>query len=126
MIALAYQDAARLWDGLVSPRAAPVLGMAILLALLSVGTLQWGHYRMARLVAAGQVVVLLAGWALAQWPYILYPDMTLHNAAAPTATIQVLLLTVPFGLALVLPSLWSLFTVFKGRNPAASTDESVK
>jgi cytochrome d ubiquinol oxidase subunit II len=63
--------------------------------------------------------MLLTGWALAQWPYVVYPDLTLTATAAPAATLTVLLVTLPFGLALLIPSLAFLFAVFKGRNPAA-------
>jgi cytochrome d ubiquinol oxidase subunit II len=125
VIGLAYVDAPRLWDGLTSLRAGPVIAVAILLALLSVGALQRGRYRVARVIAGAQVVVLLAGWALAQWPYIVYPDVTLHNAAAPAPTLRALLITVPPGLAVVLPSLWLLFAVFKGRNPATGADDQI-
>jgi cytochrome bd ubiquinol oxidase subunit II len=125
VLGLAYAEAPRLWEALVTLRAAPVLGSALVLAVLSGISLLWGHYRIARVIAAGQVVLLLAGWALAQWPYLIYPDLTLHDAAAPQATLRALLITLPFGLGLVLPSLWFLFAVFKGRNPAPATAHRV-
>jgi cytochrome bd-type quinol oxidase subunit 2 len=53
-----------------------------------------------------------------------YPDVILHDAAAPPATLNMLLLTLPPGLGPVLPSLWLLFTVFKGRNPAQYPDRT--
>jgi cytochrome d ubiquinol oxidase subunit II len=74
-------------------------------------------YRRARTFALGAVVLPLSAWALAQWPYIIYPDVTLVGAAAPAATLTFLLATVPFGMGLVLPSLWLLFAVFRGRGP---------
>jgi cytochrome d ubiquinol oxidase subunit II len=117
-LALAYANAPRLWEGLVTPRAAPVLVSALVLAAISGRALFGGRYQVARVVAAAQVVVLLAGWALAQWPYLIYPDLTLHAAAAPDPTLRLILIFLPPGLALVLPSLWLLFAVFKGRNPA--------
>jgi len=76
------------------------------------------RYRAARLLGAGQVVLLLVGWALAQWPYIVFPDVTVTGAAAPPATLGFVLWTLVPGLGLLLPSLWLLFAVFKGRNPA--------
>jgi cytochrome d ubiquinol oxidase subunit II len=66
---------------------------------------------------------LLLGWALAQRPYIIYPDITYFQSAAPDATLRFVLLSLPVGLALLLPSLWFLFAVFKGRNPAALIPE---
>jgi cytochrome d ubiquinol oxidase subunit II len=118
VLGLAYTNAPRLWEGLVTPRAAPFLLAALALAVLSALALLRERYVVARAVAAAQVVLLLAGWALAQWPYIVYPDVTLQSAAAPPATLRLLLITLPPGLAMVLPSLWLLFAVFKGRNPA--------
>ena len=41
------------------------------------------------------------------------------EGAAPPATLQFLLWTVPPGALLLVPSLLFLFRVFKGRNPAA-------
>jgi cytochrome d ubiquinol oxidase subunit II len=57
-------------------------------------------------------VLLLAAWAL-QWPYIIYPDVSLHTTAAPPATLVFVLATLPLGMGLVLPSLWLLFSVFR-------------
>jgi cytochrome d ubiquinol oxidase subunit II len=115
---LAYADAPRLWQGLLAPRALPALVSGALLALVS-GVAVWqGLYQLGRLAAAAQVALLLGGWALAQWPYLIYPDLTLHNSAAPAATLGFFLATVPPGLALILPSLWYLFAVFKGHNAA--------
>ena len=75
--------------------------------------------RLARLAVAAQVVCVL--WALAggQWPYLVPPDLTIQNSAAPGATLTALLVVVAAGMALILPSLWFLFRVFKARNPAA-------
>ncbi len=71
------------------------------------------RYRLAPIFAAGEIVLLLAGWAMAHRPYLIYPDVTLADAAGPPETIRFLLWTLPFGLALLLPSLWMLFHVFK-------------
>jgi cytochrome d ubiquinol oxidase subunit II len=67
-----------------------------------------------------EVVMLLWGWALAQWPYIIYPDLTIDASSAPDATLGFLLATAPFGALLLIPSLWLLFSVFKGHNPEAA------
>jgi cytochrome d ubiquinol oxidase subunit II len=116
---LTYAEAPRLWDGLTSVRAGPAVVIGILLAPASGFALWRGRFGWARVLAAAQVCMLLVGWALAQWPYLVYPDLTLAASAAPAATLAVLLMTLPFGLALLIPSLALLFVVFKGRNPAA-------
>lgn len=116
---LAATEAPRLWQGLTGPRAFPIVVAGVLLAPASALAMWQRRLVVARALAVGQVILLLFGWALAQWPYLIYPDVTLAGAAAPPATLGLVLWTLPFGLALLLPSLWFLFAVFKGRNPAA-------
>ena len=116
---LAHLEAPRLWEALTGPQAGPVVGIGILLAPSSAAALWQRRYGLARTLAVGQVVLLLAGWALAQWPYLIYPDLSLYGAAAPTATLRLVVVTLPFGVGLLLPSLWLLFAIFKGRNPTA-------
>ncbi|MDQ3700521.1 MAG: cytochrome d ubiquinol oxidase subunit II [Chloroflexota bacterium] len=120
-IAVAAVDAPRLWGRLTAAPAAGALLAGALLAPASGAAMWRRRYAIARVLAVGQVVVLLSGWALAQWPYIIYPDVTLHGAAAPVASLRAVALTLPFGLGLLLPSLWLLFAVFKGRNPAPAS-----
>jgi cytochrome bd ubiquinol oxidase subunit II len=121
---LTYVEAPHLWEGLTSfPSALPVLGGMVLAPASAVG-LWTRHFGWARICAAGQVVLLLAGWALAQWPYVIYPDVRLFESAAPAATLRALLVTLPFGLGLLLPSLALLFLVFKGQNPAADAPKN--
>ena len=79
--------------------------------------------RVARLLAAAQVTLILVGWGLAQRPYIVAPDLTLVAAAAPPRTLALLLITLGAGSALLFPSLYWLIRVFK-RGPAfAPLDE---
>ncbi len=119
---LTYVEAPRLWTGLTSLRAAPVVAGGILLAPLS-ALAMWRHrFATARALAVGQVILLVVGWALAQWPYIIYPDVTVIDSAAPAPTLRFVLWTLVPGMGLLLPSLWLLFVVFKGRNPASAPD----
>ena len=66
-------------------------------------------------IGTSKVACLVAGWGLAQYPYLIFPDLTLYDAAAPEPMLRFVLFTLPLGLALLLPSLWLLFRVFKGR-----------
>ena len=75
--------------------------------------------RLARFAVAAQVVFVLWAWAVGQWPYLAPPDLTIQGSAAPKATLTALLVVIAAGMALLLPSLWFLFRVFKARNPAA-------
>ena len=67
------------------------------------------------MAAIAQVSFLLLGWGLAQYPYLIYPDVKLHDVAAPEATLRFVLYSLPVGAAFLLPSLWFLFDVFKSR-----------
>jgi cytochrome d ubiquinol oxidase subunit II len=118
-IPLLYLEARHLWEGLISLRAAPVITIGVAAALLSGWALLTRRFRLARLATVAQVIFLLLGWGLAQRPYLIYPDLTLSEAAAPAATLKFVLYSLPFGMGLLLPSLWLLFRVFKGQQPHA-------
>ncbi len=105
--------APHLWKGLFEGRALPVLLAGIAAALLAGWWLRRRAYRKARAAAVVQIAAQLAGWLLAQYPYIVYPDISLSAAAAPPATLRFFLATLPIGLLILLPSLWLLFRVFK-------------
>jgi cytochrome d ubiquinol oxidase subunit II len=111
-----YAEAPHLWTGLTRVPSVLFVAGGIALAPASAIGLWTRHFGWARVCAAGQVVLLLAGWALAQWPYVIYPDVRLFESAAPAATLKALLITLPFGLAMLVPSLVLLFTVFKGQD----------
>ncbi|MGH2355495.1 MAG: cytochrome d ubiquinol oxidase subunit II [Chloroflexota bacterium] len=122
VLVLTSTEAPRLWSRLTGGPAGLAVVGGVLLAPASAWAMWRRHFHWARVLGVGQVVLLLTGWALAQWPYIIYPDVDLRRAAAPDATLRAVVWTLPFGLGLLVPSLWFLFAVFKGRNPAP-TDE---
>lgn len=84
-------------------------------ALAAFGFLWLERYEFARLSAAAQVVLIVWGWALAQYPYAIRPHLTLADAAAPR-NVQVLLLQVlGVGAVILIPSLVYLFGIFGPR-----------
>ena len=95
------------------PRCWPVLAAGIACFAASAWAVFGRRYRLSRIFAAGEIVLLLLGWGLAQRPYLAYPAITLREAAAPAPTIAFLLATLPFGALLLIPSLQLLFRVFK-------------
>ncbi len=111
--------APHLWHGLWSPRALPVLAGGGGAALLSGLALLRRWYPVARAAAVAQVGCLLLGWGLAQYPYLIYPDLRIQEARAEDSALRFILWTLPPGLCLLLPSLWLLFRVFK-RAPQAN------
>jgi cytochrome bd ubiquinol oxidase subunit II len=78
------------------------------------------RYRMARLAAGAQVSVLLGGWAWAQAPWLVPPDLSLANSAAPPITLRLTLIGLAIGSAVLAPSLWYLFRLFKGQRSAVA------
>jgi cytochrome d ubiquinol oxidase subunit II len=74
------------------------------------------RYGWARLCAAAQVTLILSGWALAQFPYLVQPDIAIESAAAPRLTLELLLGALAAGAIVLFPSLYYLFWIFKGRN----------
>jgi cytochrome bd ubiquinol oxidase subunit II len=88
-------------------------------ALGAFGALWRRKYGLARLCAAGQVTLILWGWALAQFPYLVEPNIMIQSAAAPPATLRLLLLALGAGALILFPSFYYLFRVFKGQTAFA-------
>lgn len=84
---------------------------AVAVAVLA--ALWFRKYRLARIGVGMQVLCIVGGWALAQYPYILPPDLTVTGAAAPDRTLRLVLIVLVAGGAILLPSLLYLFRVFK-------------
>jgi len=72
------------------------------------------RFRMARFCAAAQVTLILWGWGAAQYPYLIAPDVTIYNSAAPAITLRLVWWALLAGSALLFPSFYYLFRVFKG------------
>ncbi len=113
-VPLMYFAARHLWDRFLTVRCLPIALLGVVSALVSGGALLYRRYVLARASAIAQVVFLLVGWALAQYPYLVYPDLTLESARPDPTTMKFILQTLPVGGALLVPSLWLLFRVFKG------------
>jgi cytochrome bd ubiquinol oxidase subunit II len=78
-------------------------------------TLWRRKFRVARLFAAGQVTLILWGWGVAQFPYLVEPDITIQSAAAPAETLRLLLVALGAGVLVLFPSFYYLFRVFKAQ-----------
>ena len=84
-----------------------------MVAVATLGALWTRRYRLARAAAAVQVSLIMWGWAGSQYPYVIPPDLTIADAAAPAATLHLVLLALGLGAAVLVPSLAYLFRVFK-------------
>jgi cytochrome d ubiquinol oxidase subunit II len=76
------------------------------------------RFRMARVAVAVQVTLILWGWALGQYPFMLPPTLTIEGAAAPDRTLNLTLWALALGAMVLFPSLAYLFRIFKGRPEA--------
>ena len=79
------------------------------------------NVRIARLAAAAQVSLILWGWVLAQYPFIIPTTLSIRQASAPHVTLTLLLVGLGGGALVLIPSLRYLLRTFAG-HAAESTD----
>jgi cytochrome d ubiquinol oxidase subunit II len=113
-LAVAHSDAPQLYGGLTSGAGlACVIGSGI--AGVITLWLEWrARFEVARYTAAAAVAAIVAGWALAQQPYMLPPELTVRDAAAPDTTLAALVIAAALGMALLVPALVWLFRLTLG------------
>jgi cytochrome d ubiquinol oxidase subunit II len=122
---LAYRGAALLSDRLAGDWWALPLQIATgTCAIGAIVSLWRRRFVLARTLAVAQVTLILLGYGAALFPCIIVPQFTIENAAAPARTHQLVLAALAAGAIILLPSLWYLYRVFKGRRVFALTDEA--
>ena len=111
---LARAEAPLVWSGLTEGDLAMVFRVgATVAALGAIASLWRRRYRVARIAAVVEVSLIVWGWALGEFPYLVPPDLTVMNSAAPSATLRLLAVALLVGLAVLIPSLRYLFKIFK-------------
>ena len=115
---LAWRQSPLLWSELTG-RGVWLLLIALINGPIAAFAVWRRSPRVARIAVAAQIVFVLWAWAIGQWPALVPPDFTIHGSAAVETTLRALTITIAVGMAVLAPSLWLLFRVFKGRNPAA-------
>jgi cytochrome d ubiquinol oxidase subunit II len=119
---LTRSEAPQIWSGMIDREVWTLVPVAVVLSVMS-GWAVWSRrYQIARIAAVGAVAVLIGGWALAQYPYLIVPDITYDNAAASDPMLKVSLIVFAVGSLFLVPSLLLLFALFKGKNPAVTGD----
>ncbi len=83
-------------------------------ALWAIWTLWNRQFRLARILVPIQVTLIVFGWGLAQYPYLVTPNLTFSNTAAPDAVLRPMLIVLGVGGVLLIPAFWYLYAVFKG------------
>jgi cytochrome d ubiquinol oxidase subunit II len=118
-LALARFCAPAVFATLLKPQALFCVGVAMLVGLALLVSLWTRRLHAARVLVAVETTAILAGWYAGQAPYLIAGHATIYSAAGPSATLAAFLWISAIGALFLIPSLWLLFAIFKGRNPAA-------
>lgn len=111
---LSKTGAPRIWSGLTTRVWTwPLMWLTSGLALTALYCLWTRRYEIARFCAAGQVVLIIWGWAFAQFPVLVEPSLTIYNSSAPSISLRLLAGTLAIGMAVLLPSMGYLMFTFK-------------
>ena len=105
-----HADARYVYDGLTGD-GLPLVIVSLLCGAAVLVLLRRGARRGARPLAVGAVAAVIAGWAVAQHPYLLPQTLTIDQAAAPDATLTSVLIVFGVAVVLVVPSIALLFTL---------------
>ncbi|HWJ43541.1 MAG TPA: cytochrome d ubiquinol oxidase subunit II [Solirubrobacterales bacterium] len=89
----------------------PLVILSLLCGAAAIVVLVRGGRRPLRPLAGGAFVAVIWGWAVAQFPYLLPTGLRIDQAAAPDATLTVVLIVFGIAAVLVLPSLFLLYTL---------------
>jgi cytochrome d ubiquinol oxidase subunit II len=113
---LAGEGAPEVRHGLaVGPIALPFQLVTGLAAVAALGALWRRRWALARLAAMAQVGLVVLGWGLAQFPYVVVPDLTFTAAAAPDSVLLPVTIALGAGSVVLVPAFWYLYRVFKAR-----------
>lgn len=105
-------DAPLLWDGFQRRSGALVAG-SVVAGLATIVSLVSRWYRAAVFAACAAVTAVIWGWALAQYPWLVPPTITIEEAKAPDRVLWFLIATAACGALLLVPALGYLMWLFK-------------
>lgn len=111
---IAGGSAREIRDGLLRVPCAWAIELGAAIAALVAFQALWSrNYIRARIAAAAQVSLIVIGWGVAQYPYLIRPNLTIFNSASPTNVLSALVIALAVGAVVLIPSLIVLFLVFK-------------
>jgi cytochrome d ubiquinol oxidase subunit II len=113
-------DAPLLFEGLTG-RAAPVVALSVVAGVAAIWLLATRRFVPARATSALAVTAILVGWAVAQYPYLLLPEVTIEEAARGRPTLVAMLVALVGGTVVLLPALVYLYVLFQ-RSPTRPAD----
>jgi cytochrome bd ubiquinol oxidase subunit II len=105
-----HSDAPHVFDGLTS-KALPLAALSVVCGVAALVLLARDAARGARVLAAAAVTSVIVAWGVAQWPYLLPESLTVQDAAAPSGTLDVLVVAVVLAVLIVVPGFVLLFTL---------------
>ena len=105
-----HSEARYVFDRLTS-QGLPLVIVSLLCGAALLVVLLRGRRRPLRPLAAGAVITVIWGWAVAQFPYLLPTTLRIDQAAAPDPTMTTIFIVFAVAAALVLPSLGLLYTL---------------
>jgi cytochrome d ubiquinol oxidase subunit II len=114
-----HNDAPAVAHGLAD-RALPLVIVSGVGGLASLALLYLGHFLSARITAALAVAAVLWAWAVAQYPHLLDPGLTISQAAATDSVLKAVLISLGVGALILVPSLSWLYLLFQRNAPADS------
>jgi cytochrome bd ubiquinol oxidase subunit II len=111
-LAVSQFEAAHVAGSLLARSALAFQAATALAALTAIWALWTRRWAVARIAAAAQASLILWGWVIVQYPFVIPPSLTLRAAAAPRFTLVLLLYAVLAGSVILLPALVYLFRTF--------------
>jgi cytochrome d ubiquinol oxidase subunit II len=109
-IPVVLTDAEVLADGLLG-RAAPLVVLSAVGGAATFALLWRRRFRLARITGAVAVAAVVAGWGVAQYPWILVNEVTIEDGAGSRATLVGLLVAAGIAAVLVVPPLMYLLAL---------------
>jgi cytochrome d ubiquinol oxidase subunit II len=109
-IAILRADAPRLFHGLLT-RGLLLVVVSGLCGLAALGLIRRAAPRLVQGLAVTAVGAVVAGWGVAQYPYLLGTHLSIAAAAAPRSTLVALTVVAAAALLLVVPSMALLFVL---------------
>jgi cytochrome d ubiquinol oxidase subunit II len=103
-------EAGYVYDRLLA-EGLPLVTLSLLCGAAALAVLVRGGRRPLRPLAGAAVVSVIWGWGVAQFPYLLPTSLRIDEAAAPDATLTIVLIVFAIAAVLVLPSLALLYTL---------------
>jgi cytochrome d ubiquinol oxidase subunit II len=111
-LAVAHVTAPHVSGALTGIRALAFQALTAVAAIIALWAAWTRRWRTARLAAALQVSLILWGWVLVQYPFVVPPTLTIRTTAAPRATLELLMAALVGGALILFPALAYLYRTF--------------